>query len=259
MADGRMLKKKISLNEALADLKNDTHRLLFTWAIPHLDIEGRISGSPRVFKGTVVPLIDSITPKIIREFCEDAHKKHLIAVYEIDGEWVIEFPGFRNNQNLRETREAPSKYPPPPDDVWQTPGVIPDISRTTPLEVNRREGKGREVCGLELNFELFWKAYPRKIAKRDALAAWKKANGKPPIEKILSALEEQKKSDQWTTDNGKYIPHPTTWINKGRWDDEGLDLPKSKDDISRLCQKHLYPQPCPKCKEGLNHATSRKD
>ena len=61
MAEGRMLKKKISLNEAVADLSNDTHRMLFTWGISHLDVEGRITGSPRGFKAMVAPLLEHIT------------------------------------------------------------------------------------------------------------------------------------------------------------------------------------------------------
>ena len=61
MADGRMLKKKISLNEAVADLANDSHRLLFTWGIAHLDVEGRITGSlrgRRIFVATVFNVKD---------------------------------------------------------------------------------------------------------------------------------------------------------------------------------------------------------
>lgn len=68
MAEGRMLKKKISLNEAVADLSNDSHRLLFIWGIAHLDVEGRVTGSPRGFKGLVAPLLDHITFKMILEF-----------------------------------------------------------------------------------------------------------------------------------------------------------------------------------------------
>jgi hypothetical protein len=49
MAEGRILKKKISLDVRWADLQNDTHRLLFTVGIAHLDIDGRIPGDPREF------------------------------------------------------------------------------------------------------------------------------------------------------------------------------------------------------------------
>ena len=40
---------------------------------------------------------------------------------------------------------------------------------------------------------------------------------------MLSAIDTQKKSDQWKKDNGQFIPNPTTWLNQRRWEDE---LPK---------------------------------
>lgn len=70
-------------------------------------------------------------------------------------------------------------------------------------------------------FETFWKLYPRKVGKGAAFKAFQKnklGNGK--LQKVLDAVESQSKSEQWTRDNGQFIPHPTTWINGGRWDDE---------------------------------------
>ena len=37
---------------------------------------------------------------------------------------------------------------------------------------------------------------------------------------MLKAIEKQKGSEQWTKDNGQYIPHPSTWLNQSRWEDE---------------------------------------
>ena len=67
-------------------------------------------------------------------------------------------------------------------------------------------------------FERFWSVYPRKVGKQSAKRAFEKV--KVPIETLVTAVERQKCSDQWTRDNGQYIPHPTTWLNQGRWDDE---------------------------------------
>ncbi len=69
-------------------------------------------------------------------------------------------------------------------------------------------------------FMMFWEVYPKKVGRKAAYKAWLKAKDKPSIEKILSSLEAQKKSDQWKKESGKYIPNPATWINDGRWDDE---------------------------------------
>lgn len=67
-------------------------------------------------------------------------------------------------------------------------------------------------------FERFWLAYPRKVGKADARKAFAKV--KVPIETLLSAIEQQTRSEQWTTENGRFIPNPATWLNQGRWEDE---------------------------------------
>jgi hypothetical protein len=39
------------------------------------------------------------------------------------------------------------------------------------------------------------------------------------LAQMLSAIEAQKRSAQWKRDSGQFIPHPTTWLNEGRWQD----------------------------------------
>jgi len=107
-----MLKKKISTDYKLADLENDTHRLLFTWAIAHLDVEGRITGNPREFSALVVPLLKNINSEQILDFFADAVHCGLIHRYEVNGQWVIQYPKFLKNQNIKPEREAKSIYPP---------------------------------------------------------------------------------------------------------------------------------------------------
>ena len=74
-------------------------------------------------------------------------------------------------------------------------------------------------------FDRFWLAYPRKVGKADAKKAFAKV--KVPTETLLTAIERQKCSEQWTTENGRFIPNPATWLNQGRWEDE-LAAPESK-------------------------------
>ncbi|MGE7139165.1 helix-turn-helix domain-containing protein [Luteibacter sp. NPDC031894] len=67
-------------------------------------------------------------------------------------------------------------------------------------------------------FDEFWAAYPRKDGRKDAVKAWNKL--KPNAElltKILSALALQAKSARWTEQDGKYIPHGSTYLNGERW------------------------------------------
>jgi hypothetical protein len=68
------------------------------------------------------------------------------------------------------------------------------------------------------DFESFWCDYPNKTGKGAAWITWQKL--KPPIIGCLETLAWQRKTQHWTNENGKYIPHPTTWINQRRWLDE---------------------------------------
>ena len=71
------------------------------------------------------------------------------------------------------------------------------------------------------SFDAFWTAYPRKVAKAAAQQAWQKIKPTPELCKtILAAVEQQKQTDQWRKDGGRFIPYPATWLNQERWTDE---------------------------------------
>lgn len=70
-------------------------------------------------------------------------------------------------------------------------------------------------------FDEFWQAYPKKVGKDAARKAWGKRKVDPHLlAAMLQAIEQQERTDQWTKDNGQYIPNPATWLNQGRWEDE---------------------------------------
>lgn len=72
-------------------------------------------------------------------------------------------------------------------------------------------------------FEDFWTAYPRKVGKIEARKAWNrlsKTKDWPGAVIVIAAVGKQRTSEAWTKDGGQFIPHPTTWLNGGRWSDE---------------------------------------
>ena len=81
-----------------------------------------------------------------------------------------------------------------------------------------KENKGKEINIYSQEFELLWKRYPRKIGKGAAYSEFVKKS--PPMDECLKAISWQVVSDQWTKDEGKYIPHLRTWISQRRWEDE---------------------------------------
>ena len=70
-------------------------------------------------------------------------------------------------------------------------------------------------------FEEFWKLYPRKESKQRAKRAWKKLNPDQALFNLIAnALEYRSQTKEWVAENGRYIPHPATWLNGCRWEDE---------------------------------------
>ena len=83
-------------------------------------------------------------------------------------------------------------------------------------------------------FEKFWKAYPKKKGKGNC-KRWFNSH-KPSNElvgKMITAIEAQKKSDEWLKDNGQFIPLPYTWLNGERWEDE-IYTPPTTPTVSRF-------------------------
>lgn len=70
-----------------------------------------------------------------------------------------------------------------------------------------------------IEFELFWSLYPNKKKKKESEKVWKSLSFEI-MEKIISDLPLRKNGDDWIKDNGKYIPHPTTYLRGERWNDE---------------------------------------
>ena len=83
---------------------------------------------------------------------------------------------------------------------------------------NEKENEKENESKKAANFDRFWEAYPRKAGKVKAQTAFQKVT--VPVEIILSAIAEQKKSPQWQKDGGQFIPHPATWLNGKRWEDQ---------------------------------------
>ena len=69
------------------------------------------------------------------------------------------------------------------------------------------------------DFDAFWQAYPKKVAKGLARAAFAKAISKTTLDTMLRALTWQVRSEDWLRG---FIPHPATWLAQERWDDEPM-------------------------------------
>lgn len=83
--------------------------------------------------------------------------------------------------------------------------------------------------GAREDFETWYAAYPKKRGPRKARAKWvslRRSGELPPIEDMLAKLAEQRKSHDWTKEDGRYVPNPATYLEQGRWDDEVSPPPR---------------------------------
>ena len=83
-------------------------------------------------------------------------------------------------------------------------------------------------------FVRFWSAYPRRVGRATAYAAWCRLDPDDAlVEVILDALNWQRAV--WSQSPVRFTPHPTTYIRHRRWEDEpSIEMPHSPAVISRL-------------------------
>ena len=92
-----------------------------------------------------------------------------------------------------------------------------------PAQLNQSTGDG---------FAAFWTAYPRRVSKPAAAKAWKAKKLDQYLEAILEDIERRKAdAGQWT--EPKFIPHPATYLNQRRWEDEWTPTRKPAGAITR--------------------------
>jgi hypothetical protein len=71
------------------------------------------------------------------------------------------------------------------------------------------------------DFDQFWAAYPKKVAKADARKAWAQTKDvRPDITTVISAVTAACKTESWMKQGGTFIPYPATWLRGERWEDE---------------------------------------
>lgn len=142
MPQGRIILKRICQSRKLADLKSDGARLLYTWLIPNVDINGCFSGDPEVVKGQVFTRLRK-SVRTIRGYMEDLVSVGLIVLYEANGDVFINIPDFVEKQpSLNPDREAESAIPPPtPEQLQSGSGRTPTQVKLSKVKVKSSKGK----------------------------------------------------------------------------------------------------------------------
>ena len=226
MASSRNLKPGFFKNENLAEC-SPLARLLFAglWCIA--DRSGRLEDRPKRIRAEVLPYDNGSVDDLLNEL----YQAGFIQRYRIGEQRFIQVQNFAKHQNPH-CREPESTIPEPGKHSAST-GQVSDEHRTGPAdslnpltdslslipEENHCSPSASESA--HDGFATFWGLYPKKVAKPQAMKAWKKVKPTGQVfANLMAALEKQRASADWLKDGGQFIPHPATWLNGRRWEDE---------------------------------------
>ena len=229
----RIIKDSIAKSEKLSCLTDFQFRL-WVHLITYVDDYGRGDARPAIIKGACFPFRDRMTNKDIEKGLADLADAGCVGLYTVDGKPYLYFPNWEQHQRVR-TKISKCPEPSGNSEILQSAADCGELPRIAARIQNPESGIQNPESGIrkqtaharEVDFQRFWDAYPRKEGKQKAKDAFKKVD--VPLEVLLKALDRQKQSPQWTRDNGQFIPHPTTWLNGKRWEDEGYQAPAKKE------------------------------
>lgn len=86
-------------------------------------------------------------------------------------------------------------------------------------EKDKEKEEDKERLGVTA--EQIYQAYPKRIGKQDALRAIKAVIKRDSPQAVLDAtICYAKAVAEWKPDDQKFVPHPSTWFNRGSYDDD---------------------------------------
>jgi hypothetical protein len=199
-----------------------------------VDDFGRYDARVAILHGQCFALRPEIKPQRTAGLRSELQQAGLIDVYTVDGREYLEitqwqerarsnaskFPGKSQVIDISTPAADGGEIPQNPASLVQRPSTIAIVPSTIvhrPAIKRQRTARTPLECA---GFKEFWQAYPRKEAIADAEEAWTKNGCIEFLPQILAAITAWRTSKAWTEDAGRWIPHPASWLNKRRWNDE---------------------------------------
>jgi len=138
---------------------------------------------------------------------------------------------------MAEKRKTP-KNPNENDDVSTVLAPVSNVSPSSASASASTSTEDKNSSPRVMAFDVFWKQYPKKIGKGAARKAFEKGKCAGKIDAILKAIGQQGATFQWRKDGGQFIPHPATWLNQERWEDETTVKVQSRAPVRNKKQEY---------------------
>lgn len=218
----RIIKESICDSERINKL-TPIEEVTFYRLLVNADDYGCFDAREAVVKSRLFPLKDAMKLSEVGKILDRLAEVGLIVRYTKDGKPFLCVNKWGEHQRLRVSRH---KYPTPDEADC---GTLRQLAATCGEKSLESESESESEIESESErrkaqdrwFEKFWSVYPRKVNKVGARKAFDRIRpDESLLNRIIAAVEKQKTSDQWTKDGGQFIPHPATWLNGHRWEDE---------------------------------------
>ena len=219
--------KRICQSRKLAALKTDGARLLYTWLIPNVDVNGCFSADPQVLKGQIFTRLNKPL-KMIAKYLQNLADVGLVVIYKADKDIFLCIPDFADNQHyLNPDSEAKIAIPPP------THEQLKSNSRVTPTQSKIESKSKSKIENKYMSlFEPSRKLYcgeKRGLETEFAHFVCKHLDWKEVLPLLEAAVGSQIESRRLTKEKGEFVPpwkNFKTWINQRCWEVETGVEPK---------------------------------
>jgi len=221
MARNRIVKVETYTDQKLIELEI-VERFLFIGMTNFADDEGIHINSPKMLKAEVFPA-DDIKVSAIEKSLLKMEKLGLIVYNEDRSLWKIK--NFLRHQKIN--RPYPSKYEfveGCSEHSVNTHGIINEQSSPNNNNKNKKKDNKKKNKEQNLEFDLWYSLYPRKIGKPKAENAFMCMLVMYDLDDIMSGTEKWVNYWKNSHTEKRYIPHPTTFINQERFMDEPDEL-----------------------------------
>ena len=88
------------------------------------------------------------------------------------------------------------------------------------------------------DFEVFWALVPRRVGKKVAERAWRAVERRGESQDAIEGMRAYAAAFAQSGTDMKYVPHPSTWLNRRGWEDDlGAVFPSRKPQMTEWEQK----------------------
>lgn len=122
----------------------------------------------------------------------------------------IEEPNACSDEKLTTNQQPP------------TNNQVSEAKASSPRRAASREPEG---------FAEWYEAYPKHVERKEAAKAYEKAAKEVPRERLLEAAKRY--AERMRGREPEFVKHPSTWLNKGCWDDEEMNGKHAAEALDR--------------------------